>query len=132
MMRYGMAIVLTISTGLGSGLLLSQSATAQSPNCRNPQTQTEMNICAGRDYQNADRKLNQVYRQLLPKLQGTRRQKLISAQQAWIRFRDASCTFERTQAEGGTMEPMLYSGCLTKLTEVRTKELSEYLELEGR
>jgi uncharacterized protein YecT (DUF1311 family) len=35
---------------------------AQRPNCNNPQTQSEMNICASIAYQNADRKLNQVYR----------------------------------------------------------------------
>jgi len=34
---------------------------AQRPNCNNPQTQSEMNICASIAYQNADRKLNQVY-----------------------------------------------------------------------
>ncbi|MFN7319030.1 MAG: lysozyme inhibitor LprI family protein, partial [bacterium] len=56
---------------------------AQRPNCNNPQTQSEMNICASIAYQNADRKLNQVYRQLLPKLSASRKQKLISAQQAW-------------------------------------------------
>ena len=30
---------------------------AQRPNCNNPQTQSQMNICASIAYQNADRKL---------------------------------------------------------------------------
>ncbi len=38
---------------------------AQRPNCNNPQTQSEMNICASIAYQNADRKLNQVYPAIL-------------------------------------------------------------------
>ena len=101
---------------------------AQRPNCNNPQTQSEMNICASIAYQNADRKLNQVYRQLLPKLSAARKQKLISAQQAWIKFRDSSCEFERTAFEGGSIAPMIYSNCLAAVTEQRTNDLRRYLE----
>ena len=101
---------------------------AQRPNCNNPQTQSEMNICASIAYQNADRKLNQVYRQLLPKLSAARKQKLISAQQAWIKFRDSSCEFERSAYEGGSIAPMIYSNCLANVTEQRTKDLRRYLE----
>ena len=101
---------------------------AQRPNCNNPQTQSEMNICASIAYQNADRKLNQVYRQLLPKLSASRKQKLISAQQAWIKFRDSSCEFETSAYEGGSMAPMIYGFCLADVTEQRTKDLRRYLE----
>ncbi len=101
---------------------------AQNPNCNNPQTQSEMNICASIAYQNADRKLNQVYRQLLPKLSAARKQKLITAQQAWIKFRDSSCEFERSAYEGGSMAPMIYGFCLADVTEQRTKDLRRYLE----
>ncbi|MCA2506058.1 MAG: lysozyme inhibitor LprI family protein [Microcystis sp. M54BS1] len=101
---------------------------AQRPNCNNPQTQSEMNICASIAYQNADRKLNQVYRQLLPKLSAARKQKLIAAQQAWIKFRDSSCEFERSAYEGGSLAPMIYGFCLANVTEQRTKDLRRYLE----
>ncbi|MDB9428432.1 lysozyme inhibitor LprI family protein [Microcystis aeruginosa CS-555/01A07] len=101
---------------------------AQRPNCNNPQTQSEMNICASIAYQNADRKLNQVYRQLLPRLSAARKQKLISAQQAWIKFRDSSCEFERSAYEGGSLAPMIYGFCLANVTEQRTKDLRRYLE----
>ncbi len=101
---------------------------AQRPNCNNPQTQSEMNICASIAYQNADRKLNQVYRQLLPKLSAARKQKLITAQQAWIKFRDSSCEFERSAYEGGSLAPMIYGFCLANVTEQRTKDLRRYLE----
>ena len=101
---------------------------AQRPNCNNPQTQSEMNICASIAYQNADRKLNQVYRQLLPKLSAARKQKLISAQQAWIKFRDSSCEFERSAYEGGSLAPMIYGFCLANVTEQRAKDLRRYLE----
>jgi uncharacterized protein YecT (DUF1311 family) len=105
---------------------------AQRPNCNNPQTQSEMNICASIAYQNADRKLNQVYRQLLPKLSAARKQKLISTQQAWIKFRDSSCEFETSAYEGGSIAPMIYSNCLADVTEQRTKDLQRYLEDSDR
>ena len=105
---------------------------AQNPNCNNPQTQSEMNICASIAYQNADRKLNQVYRQLLPKLSAARKRKLISAQQAWIKFRDSSCEFERSAYEGGAMAPMIYGNGLADVTEQRTKDLQRYLEDSDR
>jgi uncharacterized protein YecT (DUF1311 family) len=100
---------------------------AQKPNCNNPQSQSEMTACAGIAYQNADRKLNQIYQQLLPKLSSSRRQQLVTAQQAWIRFRDTSCNFEASAFEGGTIAPMIYSSCLARLTEQRIKDLQNYL-----
>ncbi len=126
--------------GLGTVAVTTANATpditgirvAQRPNCKNPQTQGEMNACAGIEYQNADKKLNQVYKQLLPRLQSSRRQKLISAQQAWIKFRDASCTYERTEFAGGTMEPMVYSNCLAAVTQQRTAQLEQYLSNADR
>ncbi|HEY9853961.1 MAG TPA: lysozyme inhibitor LprI family protein [Leptolyngbyaceae cyanobacterium] len=105
---------------------------AQRPNCNNPMTQAEMNACAGIAYQNADRKLNQVYQQLLPKLSTSRKQKLITAQRAWIRFRDSSCDFERSEVAGGSMEPMMYSNCMASVTEERIQDLERYLELADR
>ena len=105
---------------------------AQQPNCNNPQTQSEMNACAGIAYRNADRRLNQVYQQLLPKLPASRRQQLVTAQQAWIRYRDASCNFERSEVEGGSMAPMIQASCLARLTEQRTKDLQQYLASTNR
>ncbi len=101
---------------------------AQQPNCKNPQTQTELNICSGVDYQRADKQLNQVYNQVRDKLSANRRQQLIVAQRAWISFRDANCKFERSEVEGGTMAPLIYNNCLQDMTKKRTLELNSYLQ----
>ncbi|MBE9210485.1 lysozyme inhibitor LprI family protein [Nostoc sp. LEGE 06077] len=106
----------------------TQTYLAQKLNCNDPQTQSEMNICSRLSYQNADKKLNQVYKQLLPKLSKTRQQKLIAAQLAWIKFRDASCEFERSAYEGGSIAPTIYGGCLEAATKQRTQQLYEYLQ----
>jgi uncharacterized protein YecT (DUF1311 family) len=95
-------------------------------NCNNPQTQSEMNACAAQRWQTSDRELNQIYQALIPQLSNNRRQQLITAQQAWVTFRDSECTFSSSLAEGGSMQPMLRSGCLSNLTEIRNSELYQY------
>ncbi|WP_253274538.1 lysozyme inhibitor LprI family protein [Nostoc sp. PCC 7107] len=107
---------------------LAKTYLAQKPNCDDPQTQLEINICSQLSYQNADKKLNQAYKQLLPKLSKTRQQKLIAAQLAWIKFRDVSCEFERSAYEGGSIAPAIYAGCLEDATKQRTQQLREYLQ----
>lgn len=101
---------------------------AQQPNCKNPQTQTELNICSGVDYQRADKQLNQVYNQVRDQLSANRRQQLIVAQRAWISFRDADCKFARSEVEGGTMAPLIFNNCLQDMTKKRTLELNSYAQ----
>jgi len=127
--------ILTVSSLNGSTLTLANTPPqlantylAQKFNCNDPQTQLEINICSQLAYQNADKKLNQVYKQLLPKLSKFRQQKLITAQLAWIKFRDNSCEFERTAYEGGSIAPAIYSACLEETTKQRTQQLREYLQ----
>jgi len=100
----------------------------QKLNCNNPQNQVQINECSRLSYQNADKKLNAVYQQLLPKLDRSRKQKLIAAQQAWIKFRDTTCEFERSEYEGGSIASTIYFGCLDNTTKDRTQQLQEYLK----
>ncbi|MFN6492666.1 lysozyme inhibitor LprI family protein [Nostoc sp. DedQUE03] len=101
---------------------------AQKLNCNNAQTQAAINECTKLSYQNADKKLNQVYQQLLPNLNRTRKQKLIAAQQAWIKFRDSNCEFEKSAYEGGSLASTIYFSCLENTTKERTQQLQEYLK----
>jgi uncharacterized protein YecT (DUF1311 family) len=123
--------------GLAFALLLA--AQDPQPNCTDPQTQTEMNHCAAVDFERADAELNTEYRRSIAAAQAADREgasyriegdtrpgeeaTLREAQRAWVAFRDANCRLEGYEARGGTMEPMLYSGCLATLTRARTAEL---------
>lgn len=98
-----------------SPLVLTRTAAAGCPG----ETQMEMNECAGLAYQEADKRLNQVYKQL-PRTPG-----LVAAEKAWIAFRDAECTYEAQAVEGGSMQPMVYANCLQSLTEDRIKQLTQ-------
>ncbi len=44
-------------------LALALGAALQEPNCREPQTQMDMNICAGESFSRADRELNRIWPQ---------------------------------------------------------------------
>src|SRR5882724_5276525 len=80
--------------------------------CANAQTQAEMNDCAGKEYKSADATLNQVYRQLVAKLDDEEKAGLKDAQNAWLKYRDANCTFVADQYKGGTIRPMIEGLCL--------------------
>jgi uncharacterized protein YecT (DUF1311 family) len=99
--------------------------------CANAQTTAEMRDCAGREYKQADDELNRVYRQLMAKLDDEgRKTALKTAQQAWIKYRDANCDFASYLNRGGTKEPVVRYNCMTGMTVARTKELREYLEAD--
>jgi uncharacterized protein YecT (DUF1311 family) len=101
---------------------------AQQPNCKSPQTTVDMNMCSSQEFQVADRKLNQVYQQLQPKLKSKQKQRLTIAQRSWLKFRDESCDYEMGQFEGGTLAASTYGYCRSRVTQERIKDLERYLQ----
>ncbi|WP_119256835.1 lysozyme inhibitor LprI family protein [Shinella zoogloeoides] len=132
-----------------AALLLSSAfamAQAEEPevDCDNAMTQADMNICARRDYEEADKALNVAYRKAMAAAQtmdadarGMGEQyvgavnALKNAQRAWIGYRDGQCELAGFEARGGSMEPLLVSGCLADLTRKRTEELKAVYEQEN-
>ena len=109
-------------------LAFAAPALSQNIDCKNAMSQSEMNICADQDYRAADAKLNAAYARLMAALGDDGfRTKLKLAQRAWISFRDSECTYETADNEGGSIHPMVYAGCLTRLTKQRTKVLEDHL-----
>jgi Uncharacterized protein conserved in bacteria len=103
--------------------------------CENPVTQSDMNFCSGKDYEEADAALNAQWvltrkamadwdRELEGQQPGPGAEKaLLKAQRAWINYRDGQCEAEGFAVRGGSMEPMVVSGCMAELTRKRTEEL---------
>ncbi|QIZ69947.1 lysozyme inhibitor LprI family protein [Oxynema aestuarii] len=122
---FGVLGIVAVST---IALDLNQFSAIAQPqlNCNNPRTQRELNACEQQRWEAADLELNQIYQSLIPQLSNNRRQQLVKAQRAWIAFRDSECAFHSSVAEGGTMQPMLYYGCLANLTDIRNAELYRY------
>jgi uncharacterized protein YecT (DUF1311 family) len=96
----------------------------------------ELNHCAELDFEKADKALNQAYRAALARIDGATeldakvragwRKTLQDAQRKWIAFRDADCKGAMAyEWYGGTGATAAVLGCMTALTEARTKELQE-------
>jgi uncharacterized protein YecT (DUF1311 family) len=96
--------------------------------CASAQTQTDMNICWGNEYKSADATLNQIYRQLVAKLDEGEKTQLKDVESAWLKYRDANCDFVADQYKGGTIRPMIDAICLTDMTKNRTAELRNQIK----
>lgn len=107
----------------------SLALVAAHPNNANAQNQQEMNQQALRDFEKADRTLNEIYKQLMGMLDEEAQGKLKVVQRAWVQFRDAQAEFQAdAEARGGSMAPLLFNRARTRLTNARIKELVTVLE----
>lgn len=109
-------------------LFLLAGTTVAYADCGNPQTQTEMNICAAEDYKVVDAELNVVYSRSITGLDQSHQTALKKAQRAWISYRDLACHSYGLSAEGGSMQSMLVSSCLADVTRQRIKILSDQFQ----
>ncbi|TPK65432.1 DUF1311 domain-containing protein [Mesorhizobium sp. B2-4-19] len=103
---------------------------ARAADCANAQDQTTMNQCAGKDFDAADKKLNDAYKQIESRLKDNAASKklLVDAQRAWVAFRDAECKFQGGPIDqAGTVYPMVVANCQTALTNDRLKDFQTYL-----
>lgn len=107
-------------------------ANADVIDCDNPITQMEINHCAYQDYAAADAELNQTYQRLKSSLDAAEQELLTEAELAWIEYRDHNCALEAKPYEGGSIQPTIRAGCLTRMTEARTAEMQQQLEGQQR
>src|SRR5256885_5622544 len=104
------------------------SVPAGAVDCRNAVTQNDLNACAADSYNAADARLNAVYRSLMARLDSREQSQLRDAQRAWITARDTECRYTVRSNEGGSIYPMMWSGCLEDQTRKRTRELQAHLD----
>jgi uncharacterized protein YecT (DUF1311 family) len=127
-------------------LIAQQPAPTQNPCEEKPISQRQMDDCASFEYKQADAHLNKVYRKSVQYMnddlaraqkQGNQKQikyeetaiaSLKDAERTWMSYRDIQCKAAAQQYEGGSMTPMIYSQCLTTLTEHRTADLKSLYE----
>ncbi len=97
--------------------------------CDDAPDQTSMNKCINDQLTKADAQLNTYFKAIEQRLVDDEEVKrlLITAQRAWLKFRDAECSFSTSATTGGTIQPMLFAACKTALTTDRNKQLESYL-----
>ncbi len=98
--------------------------------CDGRGSQTDLNLCEGENFKQADAKLNAVYARLLKKISAAGQPKLRQAQKAWIAYRDAQCAFETLGTIDGSIHSMVVAQCLADVTEQQTKRLQHQLTCE--
>jgi uncharacterized protein YecT (DUF1311 family) len=112
----------------GLALLAGSAAATSGLDCIHAKTQLDMDACAQKDSDAADKQLNEAYRLLMATLDDDGyKAKLKAAERNWMTFRDSECTFEVAEDEGGTIYQMTYTLCITRLTNARTRQLQDYL-----
>lgn len=106
------------------------------PDCQDG-SQMELNACAYQDFEKADAELNVLWpkikkfaadgdENLDDNLKGYAKA-LLASQRGWLSYRDAQCELYGFQSRGGSMEPMLVSGCKAQMTTARVKELQSII-----
>jgi len=136
--------ILALLLFLGAGPALATAQSAKPDPCEKATNQAEMNDCYGREYQKDDARLNRVYHKAMDYLQHdlaqaatdqalkqsaqTAVEDLKAAELAWIKYRDLQCEAAGHQYEGGTMQSMIHSICMSMVTEHRIDEIKQAYE----
>jgi uncharacterized protein YecT (DUF1311 family) len=129
MKRIFSAILLSFLIGPGP-------AHAQNIDCAKASSTVEMNFCAEKDFQAADRDLNAAYTAALASIRTRDLEKPYDAktfeaamrvsQRAWLAYRDSDCKGLVAQEwSGGSGATSAILGCMTEKTIQRTKDLKE-------
>ena len=94
------------------------------------QSQQGMNACAGEAFERADKALNAEWAKVLARYGDDAEAKKLAldGQLAWLKYRDAQCELLAYDNRGGSIWPLISSGCLAQLTRERTAELAKLLE----
>lgn len=108
--------------------LLLSSSYLFAIDCNNTYSTVEMNECASQDYEYVDKQLNLVYKRLMSKLDSVGKEKLKTAQLAWLKFRDTQAELDADLFRDGTGSTILFLSSKTSSTQKRVEELQAYLK----
>ncbi len=121
-------------------LLAPAFAHAQSQpsvDCRKAFSTPDIGVCAQRDFDAADARLNGAYQTLQASIDKSDipadakadwRKALVEAQRRWIAFRDAECIVTGFEWYGGSGRSAAELSCKTGLTDARTKQLRAHTD----
>ena len=112
-------------------------------NCKDPQSNYEMKMCAAQELRLADGELKLAFERALkaaeeqyaigkdtPGLENMPNmpEALRKVQRAWEAFRDENCAYQDLVYYGGTMAPLAVTSCRRVMTRARVKELNALVE----
>ena len=126
---------------IAAAILILMAAQAEEPriDCKSPNTQYDMNMCAGYRADRADAALNRQWSKTKAVMAKRDAQEatmradgdpsyadaLVASQRAWLGFRDAECKVESYSMRHGSAQSLEYSECMATLTADRTRQLAQ-------
>jgi uncharacterized protein YecT (DUF1311 family) len=104
---------------------LAQTTVVQTAavNCGDSTNQTAMNQCFEREAKQDQLLLDALLKELAAKLDAPNKERLEEVQSQWGKYRDAHCRWQAGFFEGGSVQPTMYSTCLSALIWNRIDEL---------
>jgi uncharacterized protein YecT (DUF1311 family) len=88
-----------------------------------------MKICISAAYDKADAELNRVYKIVKASTSGVERERLVTAQRAWIKFRDAEADYAAASMLGGTGEGLMYMDNILSITSARVNDFTQTISI---
>lgn len=93
-----------------------------SQNCERAESTSDTMVCVKKQVEAAQKKLNELYKEILQEQPASVVAKLGSTQKNWIAYRNSQCSWESGIAEGG-YEKIYELSCIADLTQERIKAL---------
>ncbi len=117
---------------VAAAIAIAPAPIASANDCATAMDQRTMNECADQIYKKSDAELNALYKLIKQRLKDDTdtTKLLVAAQRAWVSFRDAECKFSTLAVSGGSVYPIIYSGCADRLTRKRIDDFKGYLMCE--
>lgn len=110
-------------------LLALSSAPAFATACDDDLSTVDRGECLDAALKTADKRLNTAWKKLEPlEDRAPRKKALLEAQRTWIKLRDAECSYQSLDYEGGSLQGIVHLMCHLELTEARADQLESYLE----
>ena len=119
--RGGLACLVVAVAALWAQPLPAEPTTEE--NCEDRKSTADIVECLAIQTAVWERRLNAAYQKLIDDLPAGRRERLRSAQQLWLQFRDANCAYFASRA--GTIARVEAGQCALRVTSARAIELEE-------
>ena len=124
-MNHRMAFALV---GLAGALCLGAGAASADPeydSCIENSRESEFARCGVEWVEREDRRLNAVWREIQPMIEGRERAALVAEQRNWVRFNQDSCEYWYSEYWGTIGRNTWYPRCRADIIVARTAQLRE-------
>jgi uncharacterized protein YecT (DUF1311 family) len=100
--------------------------------CDQVQSTADMMSCVNLHKEDAQKKLHKAYETLTRDLSAEQKEAFETAQQHWLKFRDAQCKWEAEQSGMDALRKVYELSCIANQTELRLQEMNAYIAFDGQ